>query len=49
MRLINLKQDILNIERVIKPHEDGQGNQYIMILSSVGYQYAEGLTRSQNE
>lgn len=46
---LNLKQDILNIERVIKPHEDGQGNQYIMILSSVGYQYAEGLTRSQNE
>jgi hypothetical protein len=46
---LKLKQDILHIERVIKPHEDNQGNKYIMILSSIGYQYAEGLGRNQNE
>lgn len=46
---LKLKQDILNIERIIKPHQDEQGNKYIMVLSSDGYQYAEGLRRNQNE
>ena len=46
---LKLKQDILNIERIIKPHEDRQGNRYIMILSTDGYQYAEGLKRNQND
>lgn len=46
---LKLKQDILNIERIIKPHKDEQGNRYIMILSADGYQYAEGLKRNQNE
>jgi hypothetical protein len=42
---LNLKQEILNIERVIQPHKDDQGNEYIMIQSSNGYKYAEGLKR----
>ena len=46
---LKLKQDILNIERIIKPHKDEQGNRYIMVLSTDGYQYAEGLKRNQNE
>ena len=46
---LKLKQDILNIERIIKPHKDEQGNRYIMVLSADGYQYAEGLKRNQNE
>ena len=28
---LKLKQDILNIERIIKPHKDEQGNRYIMV------------------
>ena len=42
---LNLKQEILNIERVIQPHKDDQGNEYIMIQSSNGYKYAEGLKK----
>ena len=44
---LNLKQEILNIERVIRPHKDDQGNEYIMIQSSNGYKYAEGLKKDQ--
>ena len=46
---LKLKQDILNIERVIQPHRDEEKNEYIMILSADGYQYALGLSRNQNE
>lgn len=46
---LKLKQDILDINRVIKPHRDDEGKEYIMILSSEGYQYAIGLDREQNE
>ena len=43
---LKLKQDILNIERIIKPYKDRQGNKYIMVLSTDGYRYAEGLKRN---
>lgn len=46
---LKLKQDILNINRVIKAKDDGEGNKYIMILSPEGYQYALGLGKQQNE
>lgn len=46
---LKIKQDIINIKRVIKPHTDGEGKQYVMILSTEGYKFAEGLSRSQNE
>lgn len=46
---LKIKQDILNIKRVIKPHIDNEGKQYVMILSPDGYKYAEGLSRNQNE
>lgn len=46
---LKIKQDIINIKRVIKPHTDGEGRQYVMILSPEGYKFAEGLSRSQNE
>ncbi|WP_024466637.1 nucleoid-associated protein [Treponema pedis] len=46
---LKLMQDILDINRVIKPHRDDEGKEYIMILSTDGYQYAIGLDRKQNE
>ena len=47
---LKIKQDILNIERVIKAKEDEEGNKYIMIRSEDGFKYAEGLSnRNSNE
>lgn len=46
---LKLKQDILNINRIIKAKKDKEGNKYIMILSPEGYQYALGLDKQQNE
>lgn len=46
---LKLKQDIINIERFIQPYKDDKGDEYIMILSADGYQYATGLRRNQNE
>lgn len=46
---LKLKQDIINIERFIQPDKDEKGDEYIMILSADGYQYATGLRRNQNE
>ena len=46
---LKLKQDIINIERFIQPYKDEKGDEYIMILSADGYQYATGLRRNQNE
>lgn len=46
---LQIKQDILNIKRVIRPLTDEEGNEYVMILSPQGYQYAIGLSRNQDE
>ena len=40
---LKIKQDILNIDRIIRAKEDDEGNKYIMIRSDVGFEYAEGL------
>jgi hypothetical protein len=47
---LKIKQDILHIDRVIRPKEDEEGNKYIMIRSEDGFKYAEGLSnRNGNE
>lgn len=47
---LKIKQDILNIDRIIRAKEDDEGNKYIMIRSDVGFEYAEGLgNRMSNE
>jgi len=46
---LKIKQDILDISKIIKSKKDDEGNKYIMILSQEGYEYAEGLQRNQDE
>lgn len=37
------KNDIPNLSRTIKPHEENDGTKYIMVQSEEGYKYAENL------
>ncbi|MCX4359336.1 nucleoid-associated protein [Xylanibacter muris] len=40
-----IKHDMPNIRKTIQPYSDNEGNKFIMILSSDGYDYALGVKR----
>ena len=43
-----IKHDMPNIRKTIQPYSDDEGNKFIMILSSDGYDYALGV-KQQHE